>query len=643
MKARFQERLVRFQEEWEEERARSLRIGWFRVGTFVAGLSGYVVADVTTGVVSRTAWVATVLVSAAFLLEVVWHRRIRRKEKRLAGLVQANGQALARLDRDWTTLPDSPLEPPSAQHPYALDLDVSGPGSLFSLLSTVTLPPGQTVLREWLLAPASPDEIRRRQEGVGELAPQLDLRQELEVTGRGVTPPGPAAVDRFLDWAEGPSWLPEHLAIRVGAWVLPILNLCLVGMHVWGFVARPWWLFSVGMTFIVAGIHRKDIHRIMHAAASGQEGLEPYADLLEILRDMDVDAPILQELRDLARSGPGGGPGELRRLEKKIGWANVRENLLVHGPFQGLFAWDIHALSGLEGWKDRSGAHVRGWLHALGQLEALSALAALKGEHPEWTFPRVEKDAPPGLWARGLGHPLLPPDRCVVNEVSIGPPGGFLFLTGSNMSGKSTLLRAVGLNVVLAQAGGPVCAREMRLTPLDVETSMRTADSLAQGVSQYMAELRRIEQVVRAARRRGGSGGTSDVPSHLSTDGGGGVGGLPVLYLLDEPLQGTNEAERRVAVQTILGHLLEAGAVGAVATHDLYLDEAEGLREAADAVHLEGRVEEGDGGPLLRFDFKLREGRATSTNALALLRAVGLGKAESPRDQRERPQGSSSR
>jgi DNA mismatch repair ATPase MutS len=246
-------------------------------------------------------------------------------------------------------------------------------------------------------------------------------------------------------------------------------------------------------------------------------------------------------------------------------------------------------------------------------MEALAALAALKADHPDWAFPEMASGGPgegeeegpgvePGLRAQGLGHPLLPPNGCVRNDVQMGPPGTFLFVTGSNMSGKSTLLRAVGVNAVLAQAGGPVCAESLTLSPLRIRTSMRTADSLSEGVSQYMAELNRIRQVVEGARDDG-----------------------PVLYLLDEPLQGTNEAERRVAVQTILGHLLDAGAVGGVATHDLQLDRTHKLEEAARPVHLEGTVREDNGEAVLEFDYRLKPGPATSTNALALLRAVGLG------------------
>jgi DNA mismatch repair ATPase MutS len=349
----------------------------------------------------------------------------------------------------------------------------------------------------------------------------------------------------------------------------------------------------------------------MEAASAGQERFERYAAILGLLLEVEVESRALRDLQAVVRSSNVAAEEELGRLGRRVAWAEVRHSSMAHAPLQAALAWDVHALRGLEQWKARSGRHVRDWLEALGELEALCALATLRGDHPEWCLPKVTESHEPDSEARGpvlsakaTGHPLLPPAVCVRNDVEIGPPGSFLFVTGSNMSGKSTLLRAVGLNTVLAQAGGPVCAERMELPSLRVQTSMRTADSLAEGVSQYMAELKRIRGVVEAAREEEGAA---------------------VLFLLDEPLQGTNEAERRVAVQTILGHLLDAGAVGAVATHDLGLDETPRLKPAARAVHLEGNVREGETGPLLTFDYLLKPGRATSTNALALLRAVGLG------------------
>ncbi|MGW8268590.1 MAG: MutS-related protein, partial [Longimicrobiales bacterium] len=547
------------------------------------------------------------LALALFLSLVVWHRRVRARERRFRLLSGINRVALARLERDWISLPPTPLSGAAAAHPYALDLDVCGDASLFRLFTTVTVPPGQATLRDWLLAPAPSDEIRRRQEAVEELAPQVDLRQTLEATGRLLDSPDPESIETFLAWAEEEPWLPGHRALLLGARCLPLLTGVLAALQLWGPLRGPWWVFTLAASFGLASAHRGRIHALMEAASGGQERFGRYAALLTLLLDMEVRAPALLELQGKVRSSPVGASRELLRLGRRVAWADIRFSGMVHAPLQALLAWDLHLLALLEGWKRRSGPHVRGWLEALGRLEALLALAALRSDHPEWCFPTLLDEDEPGIRATGLGHPLLPPSTCVANDLEVGPPGTFLFVTGSNMSGKSTLLRAVGINSVLAQAGGPVCAERVEMTPLAVSTSMRTADSLAQGVSQYMAELKRIRQVVEEARKVRG-----------------------VLYLLDEPLQGTNEAERRVAVQTILGHLLEAGAVGAVATHDLQLDGIPGLARAARAVHLEGKVEEGAGGPVLSFDYRLRPGRATSTNALALLRAVGLGEGSGP-------------
>jgi hypothetical protein len=379
----------------------------------------------------------------------------------------------------------------------------------------------------------------------------------------------------------------------------------LLGLFIFGKLETPWWLLSLGAGLAFASRFQLQIHPIMETASGGEEGFGRYASVLDLLLRAEVASPVLQELQSSVRSSPVGAVGELRILARIGGWADVRFSSMAHVPLQAFLVWDLHVLSKLEKWQVRCGPHVRGWLEALGTFEALAALATLKADNPAWCFPEVlEGPAEPEVRAEGMGHPLLPPGRRVDNALTVGPPETFVFVTGSNMSGKSTLLRALGANVVLALAGGPVCATSMSLPPLRVHTSMRTVDSLSEGLSQYMAELNRIRKVVEDARKGGRT---------------------PVLYLLDEPLQGTNEAERRIAVQTILGHLLRSGAIGAVATHDLQLDNSPFLEDAARAIHMAGAVQEEADRPLITFDYKVRDGRATSTNALALLRAIGLG------------------
>jgi hypothetical protein len=605
MRASYEERRNRFGTSSELEASRSRRLGWVRVTVFGAGFAAYVISDISRGAVAGWALGALGMALVAFVFLVVWHRRVRGRERWFQALTEVNRVALARLDRDWRALPRTPETSTAADHPYAQDLDVCGDASLFRLLTTVTVPPGRATLREWLLKPAPREDVLLRQEAVRELAPQVDLRQRFEVTGRLLDPPDSPSLKGFLSWAEEKPWLPRHPWIRVGSLVLPVLSAGLMVLHLWGPLRSPWWIFTLAAAFALASMHRKRIHALMDAASGGQERFGRYAALLALFLETETEAPILGTLKGRVSSGTQGAPAELRRLGRLVGWADVRFSGMAHGPLQALLSWDIHVLGALERWKRRVGPHVRNWLEGLGEMEALLALAALSADHPDWCFPVITALGDPVVRAKGLGHPLLPPSTCVGNDVEVGPPGSFLFVTGSNMSGKSTLLRAIGINSVLAQAGAPVCAREMTLTPLAVQTSMRTADSLSEGVSQYMAELKRIQGVVNGARETNG-----------------------VLYLLDEPLQGTNEAERRVANRTILGHLLRAGAIGAVATHDLQLDGTSGLEKAARAVHLEGQVRDGETGPLLTFDYRLRPGRATSTNALALLRAVGLGEAE---------------
>jgi DNA mismatch repair ATPase MutS len=296
---------------------------------------------------------------------------------------------------------------------------------------------------------------------------------------------------------------------------------------------------------------------------------------------------------------------QLHDLQRLMHLADLRTSSM-HLPVFLLTMWDIHVLLAVERWQRASGVAARDWLRALGEAEALASLATLAHDQPAWVFPELGPTAEPRLTATSLGHPLIPDDVRVHNDVHVGPPGTFLLVTGSNMSGKSTLLRAIGVNVVLAQAGAPVCAQRMRLSPLEVCTSIRVQDSLARGVSYFMAELERLKQIVDAAHR-------------VHADGS-----ATLIYLLDEILHGTNTAERRIAATRVIRHLVDSGAIGAATTHDLELAGQPALAAAARLVHFSETLEDIDGVSTLRFDYQLRDGLATSTNALALMRIVGL-------------------
>jgi DNA mismatch repair ATPase MutS len=321
--------------------------------------------------------------------------------------------------------------------------------------------------------------------------------------------------------------------------------------------------------------------------------------MLERIAETRFDSPLLTELRERS----SGGAAALHRLERALSLIEGRGSL-VHGIANALALWDVHALVHLDRWRRRDGIDLRGQLEALGSVEALAALATLAYDNPTWVVPSLDATAD-RLTAASLAHPLLPAATRVANDVTVGPPGTLLLVTGSNMSGKSTLLRAIGLDMVLAQAGAPVCAGSLTAPVVELRTSIRLADSLERGVSLFMAELRRLKEIVDAARVE---------PRDR-----------PLLYLLDEILHGTNSAERRIAARAVLGHLVHAGAIGAVTTHDLALAAEGVLATASVPVHFTERVTDGGGASAMSFDYRLHSGLATSTNALRLLALVGLG------------------
>lgn len=601
----------------------SHRMGVVRIATFVAAAGAFLAWDVLEGAPATAAlWVGLALV-AVFLAEVSAHRRHRRRERWHGALLALAREGLHRLDRRWeelaASLPDSEraVEAPAADHPYARDLDVVGAASLMRLLGPVTSEPGRDRLLGWLLAPSGPAEASARREAVEELAPLLGIRSEFSAHGRLEAPSEPGRLAPFLSWAEGGSWLASHPLLVWAARILPPVLLGLVAADVfmgWG----AWWLLPGLAQVAVLRRTLGPLGRELGRAASGGPVLPAYVPQLRILEEGGWSAPRLRELG--ARMEREGEPASesLGRLAGLLDTVESRRNM-VYATLAPVLLLDVHLAGRLDRWRAAHGAEVRGWLDALGEWEALSALASLAHDHPGWAFPDWVEDGPAVVEAAAVGHPLLRPDECVRNDVEVGPPGSFLLVTGSNMSGKSTLLRALGTNVVLAHAGGPVCARSFRLPALRVHTSMRIDDSLARGVSLFMAELLRVRDIVRAADDSG----------------------PPVFYLLDEILHGTNTAERRVAARGVIRHLLDAGAVGAVSTHDLTLARSPDLEAAARAVHFREEVVEapdGAGGTRTRldFDYTLRPGIATTRNALKLLEAVGLGGLEL--EDEERPE-----
>jgi hypothetical protein len=545
------------------------------------------------------------LLVGVFIAFAALHAGVRRRGARYDALREVNEEGPHRVARSWNAIPTHNVLNAGADHPYARDLDVGGHASVFQLLGPVGTAAGVQRIREWLLSPAPADIIRERQIAVAELAELRDLRDALAAQRLLHRRTTALELQRFMEWAESPPALGGSAPV-VLAWVLPTLTLGALLLRFGGVVTGALWLLPLAISVLVVALRGARWRDTLERAASREGPLRHAAAAFELLEHAELQAPLLRRLRDTLTAPEHDALRAARRLERITHLAELRYSPMMHFTVQLLTLWDLHIVLRLDRWRRQSGHRAREWLWALGDIEALAALATIRHDNPDWSFPELLEQGEPRLEARALGHPLIPAGTRVGNDVDVGPPGSFLLVTGSNMSGKSTLLRAIGLNAVLAQAGAPVCASEMRLSPLHVHTSMRVEDSLEQGVSFFMAELLRLRAVVNGARAAGEAGGAA------------------ILYLLDEILQGTNTAERQVAARRIIRELLELPAIGAVTSHDLSLADSEPLRSSSVPVHFTESVERTDGVPRMTFDYRLRPGLATSVNALTLMEMIGL-------------------
>jgi ABC-type multidrug transport system fused ATPase/permease subunit len=544
-------------------------------------------------------WIALAAV-AVYLVLVVVQRGVREQRDRSGRLVTVGERALARLERRWDDVPMPPDAGVGREHPHAWDLNILGRASVVQRIGTPVTRYGWDALHAALLDDRDLHDLGARQQAVEELSWNLDLRHAVEASGLRTDEDVPDP-DILVRWASGDAWLRKRPWLRIASWLGPVALLVLALLWAFGILPAVWMiapiLFNTAVFTLFAG-----------PAASRVQGIVPLRDAIAGYRDIfgtiASARPSAQRLVEIDRALEGEAEGAMPRmavLSRLVSLA-IPPGAMLYFPLQMALMWDVHVLELLEGWQSRSGRHVRGWLQASGEWEALAALSVLRYDDPGWAFPRIDDDAR-SLRATDLAHPLLPPDEAVPNDVKVGPVGQFLFVTGSNMSGKSTLLRAIGVNAVLAQAGAPVAASSLTMPPLRVSSLMRVEDSLERGVSFFMAELERLKAVVDRVEE--------DAPRMA-------------LYLLDEILQGTNTGERQVASRQVLRSLSKAHAIGAISSHDLELIGGTDLDDVAVPVHFAEVFERDGDTPRMTFGYRLRPGLATSSNALALMEMLGF-------------------
>ena len=563
------------------------------------------VAFVVLWGVVRGAWSPFWVLAPAFVFAVlaIIHAHVLNKQERLHRAVAFYEHGIRRIDGTWAEKgggsrsrpangPDAAPDPFTTD-PLARDLDLFGPGSLFQLLNTARTQVGERTLADWLRAPADPDEVRSRQRAVAELRDLLDFREDIAVLAAEAEV---GRTDRLAAWAsEAPAAFAPAVRMLFAACAVITIALA-TAVFLFERIEIVWLGLWILVQSGLAYFWKKRLAYIIAAVGTPEHDLKLLGALLERIERQTFSSDRLVGLRNALISDGAPPSRQIGRLERLVSWLDATFNLLF-APFAYSVLMREQLAIAIDRWHHQHRLAVLEWLRRAGEIEALASLAALAYEHPADPFPEFA-DAGPIFEADGLGHPLMTEHANVRNDIAIGGAHPLvLIVSGSNMSGKSTLLRAVGVNVVLAQAGATVRAARIRLSPLAIGATIRVDDSLQEGRSRFYAEILRLRDILQQA----------------ST--------APVLFLLDEILHGTNSYDRRIGAEAIVQALVARGAVGLVTTHDLALTElTTKLGAAASNVHFEDRIEDGK----MVFDYRMRSGIVEHSNALALMRAIGI-------------------
>jgi len=594
----YESRLHARQQAFDKLRNRDDQAVNFRTAIFLVGV---LVAWVVLGG-WQVPWQFLLIPFGLFLVSIFYHETIKRKLRAAQRSIDYYQRCRQRLAGEWTGVGPDGAEFLDPLHHYAGDLDIFGAGSLFQLLGSPVTPAGASRLAQWLAptadAPrASLEEIKKRQNAVRKLHGQLDLREQLAVIGPAQQSP------------QDPAELQVWLAKPGGLTALWIRG---VGMTLGaaGTVALIYWFVSGSPSALLLVVlmqlgflHqlREPLTAIKKHSEHAVDELRRIKQVLAALETLQTDDPEVNRLRHRIAGDAIPASQTIGQLERTVSqFENMRRNVYI-APLAFISMTGLHFACAIDRWRMQHGPDIDGWFQAVGELETLLAFSQLHYENPGYCFPEFD-DNTPQFVATELAHPLLPTGTAIANNVELSADCRLLLVSGSNMSGKSTQLRSVGVNTVLATAGAPVCARKLKLSRLQVAAAMRMQDSLQTGTSHFFAELKRIQLVVQLAKQK-----ADNAPA--------------VLFLLDEILHGTNSHDRLVGARGVIQSLLGAGALGLVTTHDLALSEmVTELDAPARNVHFRDQWVDGK----MTFDYKMQEGVVPKSNALSLMRLLGL-------------------
>jgi hypothetical protein len=595
IKKKYEKREIRYNQLLQKQEKADRRITNLRPAVFVTGIGAAVLVNMVHNYILLTA--ILVLFAAIFIYLVVRHERLKNHMRYTTFLRDINTSSLKRLQGEWDTFTDDGGDFKDSNHSYSEDLDIFGKKSLFQWINAANTFIGRHKLSELFLGiVGNSDDIRERQEAVDELATMLSWRQRFLAEGM-------LAKGKMRDPGELIRWARESNEFFRSYWVITILRICpiiTIILIVTGFVLNiiPWYLPAAALVlqFGLLSYKKKDRYRMFSIAENYADDLKVYYKMIELFEKRKFKSSLIKKIKVGIKDKKGLEVfKQVDKLSAIIDSISNRRNLF-YVFFNILALWDFQNMIALERWKQNSGHVLKKWFDALGRIEALASLAVIRFENPDWVMPVICDGNEPVFETKGIGHPLLTGKR-IYNDFTIGNKVKVLLITGSNMSGKSTLLRTAGINLVLAYAGAPVCASWFQASLMEINTCMRVSDNLGENISSFYAELLRIKKIVTEAES-----------------------GKKVFFLLDEIFKGTNSLDRHTGARVLINKLSLTRSIGLVSTHDLELCDLERENDRIANYHFQEYYQDG----MIHFDYKLRPGPSTTRNALYLMQLAGI-------------------
>lgn len=586
-------RITETTKELTHIKKRILHISLLRIAFFLAGIAGIILFFHA----GTWALIGTVCCTfLPFLILIKLHNRFFARKEWLETQAQINREELKGLDGDFSDF-DEGKEFANPEHPYSFDLDLFGRRSLFQAMNRTCTHIGKQTLARWMQEHLTKKEgIELRQQAVKDMSARNEFREQFRVTGlvnHGKT----SDEEEIRQWSESSSDLLHATWVKLSLWGVPLVNVLLLVGGLTGICSLNWFGLMFMLFIITSFAIVKRATLVQQTYGEKLKTLNSYAKLIALTHQQTWEASELQQLMNRLNID-GHSPAEaLIQLSKELDRLDLRNNQLLYVVLEGSIFFQLRQIVRIERWKERYGHHLMKWLEAVGELDALCSLGTFAYNHPDYTYPSIS-DQPFQFIARAMGHPLMPAEQCVKNDATIPSRPFFLIITGANMAGKSTYLRTIGVNYLLACIGCPVCCKQLTLYPAQLITSLRTSDSLTDNESYFFAELKRLKRIIDLLNE-----------------------GKELFIILDEILKGTNSADKQKGSLDLIRQFMHLKTNGIIATHDLLLGTlADQFPGQIRNYCFEADIKDNE----LSFSYKLREGVAQNMNACFLMKKMGI-------------------